>query len=1167
MVRIFFRLSVYLCAVSLAYVFLCTPASAQVTTGSMSGTVVDPSGAAVPDAKISAHSRATGFNAEGTTDKNGGFKLAQLPVGPIDVQVSKTGFRTAKFDNVQVIVNTDYAFGEIALEVGSSTATIEVTAAPPLIESTTSQITNSWTDQAVTTFAGVGENEGLDSLALQLPGVVNTRDINFSNTNGPGFSVNGLRGENNDQQVDGQNNNDNSIGGPALFFENADWASEYQITTNNFSAEYGRNAGSVVNEISKSGTNTWHGTVSDVENNSVLNTLSNTQKFFEGLTKVPHSNYQSPSMTIGGPLWKDHVFVFGGFDVQDSPSVTNYATGSLTPTPSGVAELASCFPGSTAIQALQAIGPFAIGGGSPQVLPGSTTTLTQGTCSFQAGGVERLLNTSFREYDWTYKTDVVISNNDRFFGRYIYQKSTNFNTNAFGNAAGGYPANIPALAQLMLLDWTHTFSSRAVNSFRIGYGRENVEFGGNTIGNTIPTQGDIGNALTQVSFVNTTLLGFGATSGSPQGRIVNTYQVQDNFAFTFGRHQMKAGYNGTAQRSPNVFLPNFNGAYTFQDFGGGPKDLNGLGANSSSFTNITLGTPNFPFKEYDHFIYFQDDWKIKDNLTLNLGLTWSYYGQPFNLYHNLTTAQQTGPNPFWNPALPLSITTLPTLPSKKDLFGPNAGFAYTPHFWERIFGHDKTVIRGGYRLAYDPVYYNIYILFPEFAPLSLAQTVFGAALPANPTGPVVRASLAGSLMPGVSDPRSSPQEAVSPNFGPDKVHSWSLGIQRQLSKSAALEVRYVGNHGSNLFQSINENPFIGGLAANFPNLVPAGDTPCPSGNVPPVGAGSPATGRLNCNQGIVWQVGNTGYSDYQALQTEFRTTNLFNQLTLLTSYTWSRTTDNATSAFQSTGAGGASLAFSQNVLNFEGQEHGLSGLDFPQSWTASFVEDIPAFRHQHGFVGHVFGGWALSGTYALTSGQTFTPVQFFLNTLTGGVGNDSAFNANIVGIFDTSRPFYGSLSAPSNTVGIFAEDACNFTGVPSVCTLAATSPTQLISFNALNASGTVTNVTNKQVRYIANGGTADSVFGTPFGNVPRNAGRDFHTNIGNFTLYKNIKFSERAWLQWHMTMLNVFNHPNFSSVDPSIEHAGLLNEGTGFDTPYLTSGGIRTIYFGLKVIF
>jgi carboxypeptidase family protein len=1167
MVRIFFRLSVYLCAVSLVYVFLCTPASAQVSTGSMSGTVVDPSGAAVPDAKISAHSRATGFNAEGTTDKNGGFKLAQLPVGPIDVQISKTGFRTAKFDNVQVIVNTDYAFGEIALEVGSSTATIEVTAAPPLIESTTSQITNSWTDQAVTTFAGVGENEGLDSLALQLPGVVNTRDINFSNTNGPGFSVNGLRGENNDQQVDGQNNNDNSIGGPALFFENIDWASEYQITTNNFSAEYGRNAGSVVNEISKSGTNTWHGTVSDVENNSVLNTLSNTQKFFEGLTKVPHSNYQSPSMTIGGPLWKDHVFVFGGFDVQDSPAVTNYATGSLTPTPTGVGELAACFPGSTAIQALQAIGPFAIGGGSPQVLPGSTTTLTQGTCSFQAGGVERLLNTSTREYDWTYKTDVVISNNDRFFGRYIYQKSTNFNTNAFGNAAGGYPANIPALAQLMLLDWTHTFSSRAVNSFRIGYGRENVEFGGNTIGNTIPPQGDIGNALTQVSFVNTTLLGFGATSGSPQGRIVNTYQVQDNFAFTIGRHQMKAGYNGTAQRSPNVFLPNFNGAYTFQDFGGGPKDPNGLGANSSSFTNITLGTPNFPFKEYDHFIYFQDDWKIKDNLTLNLGLTWSYYGQPFNLYHDLTVKQQTGPDPFWNPSLPLSITTLATLPSKKDLFGPNAGFAYTPHFWERIFGHDKTVIRGGYRLAYDPVFYNIYILFPEFAPLSLAQTVFGAALPANPTGPVVRASLAGSLMPGVSDPRSSPQEAVSPNFGPDKVHSWSLGIQRQLSKSAALEVRYVGNHGSNLFQSINENPFIGGLAANFPNLVPAGDTPCPSGNVPPVGAGSPATGRLNCNQGIVWQVGNTGYSDYQALQTEFRTTNLFNQLTLLTSYTWSRTTDNATSAFQSTGAGGASLAFSQNVLNFEGQEHGLSGLDFPQSWTASFVEDIPAFRHQHGFVGHVFGGWALSGTYALTSGQTFTPVQFFLNTLTGGVGNDSAFNANIVGIFDTSRPFYGSLSAPSNTVGIFAEDACNFTGVPSVCTLAATSPTQLISFNALNASGTVTNVTNKQVRYIANGGTADSVFGTPFGNVPRNAGRDFHTNVGNFTLYKNIKFSERAWLQWHMTMLNVFNHPNFSSVDPSIEHAGLLNEGTGFDTPYLTSGGIRTIYFGLKVIF
>lgn len=1173
--KVFLRPSilVFLLAVNLACFILAGSASAQVTTGSMSGTVVDPSGAAIPDAKIAVSSRATGFNAEAATDKAGGFKLAQLPVGPVDVLISKADFRAAKFTNVQIIVNADYAFGEVTLEVGEATATIEVTAAPPLIESTTAQVTNTFTDQTVQTFSGIGENQGLDFLALQLPGVNSTRDLNtLTNNNGPGFSVNGLRGENNDQQVDGQNNNDNSIGGPSLFVENIDWVSEYQITTNNFSAEYGRNAGSVVNEVTKGGSNTWHGTVSDIETNSVLDTLTNQQKFFQGLTKVPHSNYNSPSTTIGGPLWKNHVFVFGGFDVQVSPVSTDYLSSGSYPTPTGVGQLAGCFPGSTSVAALQAFGPFAIGGGSPQVVPGSTQVVDYpgakvpndgGTgCNVELGGVERLLPTSFREYDWLYKMDIIISNSDRFFGRYIYQKSTAFNQES-GDAAAGYPINIPALAQLMLLDWTHTLSGRAVNDFRVSYGRENVEFGGNTLG-TVPDQGNLANALTQVAFQAGGLGTFGVISGFPQGRIVNTYQVQDNFAFTTGRHQLKFGYNGTAQRSPNVFLPSFNGVYTFPDWGT-------YAANTPAFTNIALGNPSLGFKEYDHFIYFQDDWKFKDNLTFNLGLTWSYYGQPFNLYHALTVNQQTGPNPFWNPGLPLSITTLPTLPSNKHLFGPNAGFAYTPHFWERIFGHDKTVIRGGYRLAYDPVFYNIYILFPNFAPLSLAQSVTGNTLPADPTGVNVRASLASSLQLGVFDPRTSPQEALSPQFGADKVQSWSLGIQRQLSNAAALEMRYVGNHGSNLFQSINENPFIGTLAAQFPSLIPVGDTPCPSGNVPPVGAGSIATGRLNCNQGLVWQIGNTGYSDYEALQMEFRTTNLFHQLTMLTSYTWSKTTDNATTAFNTNGRAGSTLAFSQNPLDFQGAEHGLSGLDFPQSWTVSFDEQIPLFRHQPGFLGHVFGGWGISGTYAITSGQPYTPLQlsldsrsnFFSPATMGTTGaNDTAFNSAIVGIDDFVRPYVGSNSASASQVGIFAGDACLLFGVG--CT---ESPTQLISFNAVNASNTDVQVTSKQVRYIANTAIANSVFGSPFGNAPRNGSRDAFTNIGNFSIYKNIRFNDRAFLQWHMTMTNVLNHPNFSTVDAVVEDAGLTQANTGFGNPQLQPGGNRTILFGLKVIF
>ena len=1166
--------------VLIAALLLATSARAQVSTGSISGTVLDQSGAAVPDAVVNAKNRETGSTASSPTDATGYFKLALLQPGTYDLEIVKEGFQKQKVSGAVVQVNVDNNLGNLGLQLGSASTTVEVTAAPPVIESTTAQITNTFTDQEITSFAGVQEQQGLDFLALQVPGVVSSRDLNFLNVSGPGLSVNGQRGENNDQQVDGQNNNDNSIGGPSLFVTNADWVSEYQIVTNNFGPEYGRNGGSVVNDLTKSGTNSWHGTVSDEETNSVLDTLTNQQKFFEKLTKVPHSNFNSPSTTIGGPLWKDHVFVFGGFDTQISPSVTPYATGSLTPTPAGVGDLASCWPGSASVAALQKVGPYAIGGGNPQVLPGTETIVDYpnapvpndgaGGCNVQLGGVERTLNTSAHLYDWIYKMDINIGKSDHLSGRYIFQKS-NFLNQATVEAPSGYPVNVPALAQIMLVDWTHTFSARALNQFRASWGRENVQFEGNTLG-TIPSSADIGSATTYTTFQTGGLAPFGVNPVYPDGRIVNTYQLQDNFSYTLGKHQLKAGVNWTRQYSPNVFLPNFNGTYTFQDWGT-------FAANTPFSVAIVQGDPNLNFKEYDTFLYAGDDWKLKENLTLNLGLTWSYYGQPFNELHDISVANQSGSKPFWNPSLPSSVTELPELSPNNHLFGPSAGFAYTPHFWRGIFGQDKTVIRGGYRLAYDPPFYNIYLLFPSLSPLSFSQTLLPSSpatnvpLPANPSGANVRAELAPNLSTGVFDPRSFTELQLPKNFGPDHIQTWSFGIQREISKDVAVEVRYVGNHGSDLFQTINGNPSLLPLGAVFPQAVPSGITPCPAGQVPPPpgsapGTPSPATGREHCNQGVVAQLGNFAYSDYEGLQTEIRATNLWKQLTLRSAYTFSKTTDTASAAFQTTASAGSSLAEAQDPFSPEQGEHGISGLDFPNNWTVSFEEYIPAFRHQQGFIGHVLGGWAVAGNYQITSGQAFTPLQLFLNASTDGVADDIGFNTGWVGITDFVRPFTGSNSAPQNTIGIFAGDACNYVGVG--CKLP---PSQLISFNAANASGTVVPVSRNSVRYVANGGEADAIFGTPFGNSARNSGRDAMLNQGNFSIFKNIKFNERAWLQWHMTMTNVFNHPFFGSgafpvgVDAIVEDAGLKGEGVGFGTPYLENGGSRTIYFGLKVIF
>jgi len=1147
--------------------------AAQVAKGSISGSVVDPQGGAVPKAKIRVLNKETNAEVISESDSSGLFRVSLLPIGIYDVEISRAGFRKAVLSNVQVSVGVDRDLGSIKLELGEVTSTVEVSAAPPLMTSTEAQVTTSIQSSTIQSFPGVLENQGLDSLALFVPGVVNNRDLGFSNTNGTGFAVNGLRGRNNDQQIDGQNNNDNSVAGPGLFLSNPEFVQEYQITTSNFGPEYGRNSGSVVNIQTRNGTNVWHGSILGTESNSVLNTLNTEQKAFEGLKKPARFNDEFTSATIGGPWWKDKVFFFGGFDNEIVSQKQVFSTGSLTPTPLGLGQLAACFPNSASVAALRAFGPYGVGGGNPTP-QGTLRQIAVTNCSggVQMAGVQRTLGTGSHTYDWISRIDLQTTKN-HFYGRYIYNKSTFFNTDAFGTAARGYPASVPALSQVYGFSWARTFTSRMTNEVRLNYGRLNVEFGKNSIGNTVPGQKDIATALANIAIQGTSggspFLGFGPATNAPQGRIVNTYQVQDNWSYLLGRHAVKAGVNFTYQRSPNIFLPNLNGAWRFSNF-------SAYAANVPNRVQIAQGDPSLDFREKDTFLYVGDDFKMTNSLTLNLGLTWSYYGQPANLFHDRTVKRETSGSPLWNPALSLAIRTFPAIPATKDSFGPSAGFAYSPQWGGKWLtgGPGKSVLRGGYRLTYDPPFYNIYINISSAAPQVFLQSLVGSQatsnpLPAVPTGPNARAQLASFLTPGVADPRTFNETNITPDFGPQRAHEWSFGLQREIMSNAVIESRYVGNHATQLFQSINGNPGISGLATNFPSLVPAGVTPCSAANAfAPV-----ARGRANCNLGIILTRTNTAYSDYQGWQTEFRGTNLWHQLTVKTAYTFSKTTDNVSEIF-GTSAAGNTRALSQNALDFKKAEHGLSGLDFRHNWTITFTEEIPAFRSQQNVLGKILGGWVVSGNYIIASGQPYTPVQTFINA--ASVTGVSSFDTAFPFVGEVARPFVANPSAPVDAVGIFAGDACNIgftaaTGDP--CALAATA---LISLNALNTgSGSVVSVTNQQVRFIANGEVADQQFKTPFGTAARNILRDARSNTANFTLFKVVKLGERVAVRWHMSMLNVFNHPNFTSVDPFIEDAGVFDDQTGFAKPNAFPGGNpnlvgtpgRSIRFGIRIGF
>lgn len=1128
---------------------------AQVTKGSISGSVVDSTGAVVPDAQVTATSLQTGAVLTTTSDKAGYFRFNLIPPGTYTIDISKEGFKKTSQRGIAVTSGSDSGLGSITLGVGSKSETVEVTAGTEVLETTQSQVSSTFTSPTFQAVPGIGDNQGMDNLALFVPGVASSRDNSFSNSNGASFSVNGLRGRNNDQQIDGQNNNDNSVAGPGIFLSNQEFVSEYQIVTNNFGPEYGRNAGSVVNVVTKSGTNNIHGSIYGSENNSVLNALNNSQKL-AGVTKQPRSNNEFAGFSIGGPIVKNKVFFFGGFDENIAISQTVYSSGSLTPTLNGIAQMAACFPGSTSVAALAKYGPYGITAGNPTPTNVTTKILqhtdSEGTTivdcpSVEMGGINRTLSTPYHGFDWIFKVDYQ-GEKDTISARYLFNRGNYFNTNA--SPVTGYPSNVPALGQAVRTNWTRNLTSRMVNELSLTFSRLNVMFGGNSIG-TVPTTGAMDQAVSSVS-TGSGNLGFGVSNTYPQGRIVNTWQVQDNWNYMLGKHNLKAGINWTYQRSPNSFLPNLNGTFSFSNW-------DTFGRNLPSSISVNQGNPVLDFREYDTFLYFGDEWKLASNFTVNYGLTWTYYGQPANLFHTSDLARETGSTPFWNPAVPIQYRIAPALPSIKNSFGPSVGFAWTPG--GALMGNGKTVLRGGYRRSYDPPFYNIYLNMASSAPQVLSQTLGGViGLPSTPTGPVVRGLLSSYLATGVQDPRNFTQTSIDPNFGPDHVDSWSFGLQRELAKDTVVEARYVGNRARDLFQSINGNPQVSALAASYPNLVPSGVTACTSANaVVPA-----AVGRESCNQGRLRLRTNTGYSDYNGLQTEFRANNLFHQLLLRASYTWSKTTDNASEIFGSGGAGTTS-AFSQNPWDYTKGEHGLSGLDIPQNFTLSFVEQFPFMKDQKGFLGHTVGGWAIAGSYILASGQPYNPIQYCIayGGCGGGTVPDVGFNSSFSGYYDNLRPFVGSNSAPITAVGAYAGDVCNYWGGAS-CGLAATT---LISWNNANATGdaSTTAVTKDQVRYIVNAANSQSIFGTVYGNAGRNSVRDAKSNLTNASIYKTIRLSEKVKFDFHVTMNNVFNHYNYTSVDTWIDDAGNGGYYNEFGDPKFTDASGRVITFGGKI--
>jgi hypothetical protein len=1208
-----------------------------IVTGTVSGTVQDSTGAVIPGAVVTATNKSQNLTFNAKSNASGDFNFSSLPVGTYSVTVKMAGFGDLNIGNVLVETGKTTGLGVEKLQTGSAVETVEVSTARNLLETTQAQVTTTFDSEAIEDLPTGG---GLDQLALLVPGVVGTRSANFSNTNGTGISSNGQRGRSNNFEIDGQANNDNSVAGSQIFFQNQDALAEVQVITNNFGAQYGRNMGSVVNYITKSGTNAIHGSLFEFFTGDFLSAYTNSQKSTLGSTfnncqaglspppaGTPYTvgdlrfNFTASGApiacgqkqrltrftdntfggTLGFPILKDKLFAFGSTlwtrDLNGSTSSTSGTR--VFPTTAGLAQLQAALPGNAGVAELANFGPYAAVGGVVTQSPLSTTTsvtLPNGAViQVPFAQITRTYNPQYFDQEHLGRLDYQMTPKDRFFLRYFYQN--NISLFGGGSFASGAYYNVGDIAHSVGADWTHTFGPRWVNQLRYSFQQTKLDFdGGGFPKCTISNLSQCPSTFT----LGAPYLSLGLANNIPQGRVVKVTQIIDNVTYNLGRHSITFGGEFDYQNSPNVFLPYINGGFSVTSF-------NNLLANiTSSLTLATGASPNIHFTEPDFAGYVQDDWKVTPSFTANLGLRYEFFGQSLNLLHDSSLKSQNSSTPQWSTSLvqtgtaTQAPTVFPFTPSFKKGFEPRIGFAYNPAAMKKL------VIRGGFAINFDPAYYNIALNSYSAAPIVNQSTFTGcngttAQLSCIPAGGAYNTAVHAQddvNNPSGGNPGAKTQTRVTPNFHNPYAESYTFGVQYEALKAATVEVRYSGNHTIGNFQTFNGNPTVGPNAGTTINgvtyagatggvgsfnagyggtaLIPAlaNYFPAAAGNycLPTQStlntAGSPTqttadVGRSTCGSTLVRVRANTAFSIYNALQTSIQTRNFYG-FTGSANWTWGKVVDNSSEVF-STNGGGNTNAFAQNPFNINTAERGVAATNFKNITSVGMVYTLPFFKHSTSLVGKTIGGFQVNSLYTFSSGQPFTPSQYYYSTLGANYSPNKSvpvqygkdvfstcdfnFNNGFTSL-DVCRPFQGNPNAAKGTV------ALNVGGG-----------------NYVDANNNP--ISRNAARYVINNVNEELVQGTPFGTVGRNTATANTYNNVNFGLFKSFHITERYNVQLQTTLFNALNRAYYGTPDVLIDDASngngaTFNNFTGngggvFGPSTGSATGSRNIQLGLKI--
>jgi len=1109
---------------------------AQLTEGTISITVRDASGGAVANAKVEVTNSDTGVAVNQSTDNIGYARILHLEPGHYLLKVEAPGFKASVVESVAVSVNVITPV-DVTLQVGSVQETVEVSTAAPLVQAEEGRLENTLTNREVTDLPLNGRD--VYQLVTLEPGVTATNAPVVSNVSSPtssttfndGFIANGSTPRGNNFILDGNSNNNEWLGGTPLIFPGLDAIQEVQVQTLNFSAEYGRNDGAIVNVITRSGSNAFHGDVFYTGRNTALDA----RNFFDQLGKTPLQQNQFGA-ALGGPIFKNKSFFFVNYEgsrlkdgapatfIAETPQFRQYVIANF---PTSMAAMfykdfpaPPCLPGTGTFNG--SVPPLSAGGfgSDPTPLPFADSCLTESS-----------QEEPNQADQYTIRFDQHFSPKDQFYVRWVATQSSGdvgrdelsgANIRGFTSPQTGFFADAS-------VGYTHEFTPTTLNDIRFAYSRNksDLSFGMSPDTETAMRLKNAGDSVTQFGtlFFDDGTVPFGGEEFQPRNFDFNTFAVNDIFTHMAGRHTLKFGFefrriqeNSNYELLTNPFYE-FNSKFNFVN-----DDPYYLAATISrdpgaNFGNFTGSPRRFRWNQWAGFA--QDDWKITSRLTVNLGLRYSIFGTPSEadgLLSNIILG--SGPN------LPDEMKTA-RVGRVKELwstnlhdFAPRIGLAYDP------FGHGTTAIRAGFGIAYQEPFSNLWSNGSRF---DAPDTVRAVDFPFNLLGTDVNYAGHFPFQPPAdfrapTSANGGIQGAGINLYGTDPklktayAEQWFIGIQHQFLHDYGFTINYVGTHGVGNYTREDYNRFDGDVC----NPVTCDFT----------------INRLNPGWLNEYYTSNEGNSIYHGLNLQLRKTYSHGFL-WTANYTFGKVLDNVTEGnlgdyFNVNGY--AALYTGVQDITKPQQDRGPSEFDVRHRFTFAGLWDLPGPKE--GILGEVLGGWKLNPIITLQSGRPF-------DVFCGVAWFDGCdFNMDGIAYDRPNAPASVQHQGFSNgqfEAGVFGNPVHNA------------------------PLGGATPVLSPAISKFCPGGIVPFFFGTPCvpiatdGNLSRNDFRGPGFKDVDLGIFKDFSVTESLKVQFRVEAFNLFNRVNLYNPNGDISSPQFGQSTAAFPG--------REFQLGLKILF